>query len=96
VVDAETASAWLRLLIEAHSRNVEGALFAIVQLARLSGDRARDVPDELRIEALNVLQDSHAPPSWQRLLTEVVAMENADKARAFGDTLPVGLAATPG
>ena len=95
VVDAEVASAWLRLLLDEYSRNVEGVLFAIVQLARLSGDRSRDIPGELRTEALNALQASQAPDSWQRLLIEVVAMETADKARAFGDTLPVGLAASP-
>jgi hypothetical protein len=32
-----------------------------------------------------------ASPSWQRMVTEVVAMEAADKARALGDTMPVGL-----
>jgi len=92
VVDTEIASAWLNLLLEPVSRNVEGALFAIVQLARLSGDRSRDIHDELRTQALDALQAAQAPPSWKRLLTEVVAMETADKARAFGDTLPVGLA----
>ncbi len=28
-------------------------------------------------------------PPWQRLLTEAVAFETADKARALGETLPV-------
>jgi hypothetical protein len=44
-VDPEKASEWLDLLLDAHSRNIEGALFAIVQLARLSGDRSRDIDD---------------------------------------------------
>jgi hypothetical protein len=92
-VDPETASEWLNLLLEAHSRNAEGALFAIVQLARLSGDRSRDLDDELRTRALDALRAAQAPPSWQRLLLEVVTMEAADQARAFGDTLPAGLAA---
>jgi hypothetical protein len=80
-------------LFDAHSKNVEGALFAIVQLARLTGDRSRDIDDSLRARALEVLRNSQAPESWQRLLTEVVTMETADQARAFGDTLPAGLAA---
>jgi hypothetical protein len=42
------------------------------------------------------LRREHAPESWQRLLLEVVAMETADQARAFGDTLPAGLAASGG
>jgi hypothetical protein len=92
-VDPDHASEWLNLLLDAHSRNVEGALFAIVQLARLTGDRSRDIDDSLRNRALGALHSAHAPESWQRLLLEVVTMETADQARAFGDTLPAGLAA---
>ena len=92
-VDPHKASEWLNLLLDAQQRNVEGALFAIVQIARLSGDRLRDLDDELRMRALDALRTSGSPDSWQRLLLEVVAMETADQARAFGDTLPAGLAA---
>jgi molecular chaperone DnaK (HSP70) len=92
-VDPDHASEWLNLLLDAHSRNVEGALFAIVQLARLTGDRLRDVDDGLRSRALDTVRSARAPESWQRLLLEVVTMEAADQARAFGDTLPAGLAA---
>jgi hypothetical protein len=92
-VARDTASEWLNLLLDAHSKKVEGALFAIVQIARLSGDRSSDVDDDLRTRALDTLRISGAPDSWQRLLLEVVAMETVDQARAFGDTLPAGLAA---
>jgi len=92
-VDPEKAAQWLDVLLEAHSRNTEGALFAIVQLARMSGDRARDLDDTFRLRALDALRSSGAPESWQRMLLEVVTMESADQARAFGDTLPAGLAA---
>ena len=89
----DKASEWLNLLLDAHERNIEGALFAIVQIARMSGDRTRDIDDALRTRALDVLRRSQAPESWQRLLLGVVTMETADQARAFGDTLPAGLAA---
>jgi molecular chaperone DnaK (HSP70) len=92
-VPPEEVSEWLNLLLEAVERDIEGALFAVVQIARMTGDRMRDIDDELRARALAALGAAHAPPAWERLLQEVVAMETADKARAFGDTLPVGLAA---
>jgi hypothetical protein len=92
-VDAETAARWLEPLFDAQSRNVEGALFAIVQIARLTGDRSRDLDESIRERALETLRKSSAPESWQRLVTDVASMEDSDKARAFGDTLPVGLAA---
>jgi hypothetical protein len=92
-VPPEMASEWLNLLLEAHSRNIEGALFAVVQLARLSGDRSRDLDDADRERTLDVLRVAAVPDSWQRLLVEVITMETADQARALGDTLPAGLAA---
>jgi molecular chaperone DnaK (HSP70) len=92
-VHAAKASEWLDLLLDAHSRNIEGALFAIVQLARLTGDRSRDLDEHLRSRALDALRSSSAPDSWQRLILEVIKMETADQAKAFGDTLPAGLAA---
>jgi hypothetical protein len=92
-VDREKAVEWLELLLEAHQRSVDGALFAIVQLARLTGDRARDLDEPLRLRALGAVRAAGAPPSWEKLLTEVVAMEAADQARVLGDTLPAGLAA---
>jgi hypothetical protein len=93
VVGREKAAEWLEVLLEAHQRNLEDALFAAAQVARLTGDRSRDLDDGLRNRALAALQDAGAPASWQLLIREVVSMENADKARALGDTLPVGLAA---
>src|SRR5262245_38744504 len=92
-VDPDHSSEWLNLLLDAHTRNIEGALFAVVHIARLTGDRARDVDDSLRNRALDAVRRAHAPQSWQSLLLEVVTMGTADQARAFGDTLPAGLAA---
>jgi hypothetical protein len=64
-----------------------------VQLSRLSGDRTRDLDDDLQAQTLTIVREAQAPDSWLRLLTEVVAMNAADQARVFGDTLPIGLAA---
>src|SRR2546422_1261257 len=51
-VDREKAASWLEVLFDAHQRKVEGALFGIVQAARLSGDRSRDLDESMRIRAL--------------------------------------------
>ena len=42
-------------------------------------------------QALAAVQAAQAPASWERMVREVVVLEAADKARALGDTLPVGL-----
>ena len=78
-------------LLDAGLLRVDGATFALVQLARLTGDRTRDLDDTTREHAVAALASAGAPAHWLRLITEVVALETADEARALGDTLPIGL-----
>ncbi len=91
LVPATTASEWVRRLLQPEVLPLEGAAFALAQLARLTGDRTRDLEEQLRTDVNSALQRSNASPSWQRMVAEVVPLEAADKARALGDTLPVGL-----
>ncbi len=91
VVPPEKAAEWAGRLLQPQVLRLEGALFALAQLARRTGDRTRDLDDGLRAQVLNVLKTADASPSWQRMVAEVVPLEAADKARALGDTLPVGL-----
>ncbi len=90
-VPPETAAAWLAGLLDAGLLRLDGATFAIVQLARLTGDRTRDLDEPTRIRAVAALTEAGAPAKWVRLLQEVVALETEDEARALGDTLPIGL-----
>src|SRR5439155_1522148 len=62
-------------------------------IAKPKGIQPESLDDSMRIRALDILREAEAPESWRHLLTNIVAMEDADKARAFGDTLPLGLAA---
>ncbi|MBL8951042.1 MAG: hsp70 family protein [Myxococcaceae bacterium] len=88
-VSPETAEQWLGVLL---SRPLgDDAPFAVAQLARLTGDRARDVSDEVRARAVQALSSAKVPAHWVTMLTEVVQLSAADEARALGDTLPQGL-----
>ena len=90
-VDAEQATRWLSLLLDAGLRRIDGTAFAAAQLARLTGDRTRDLDDDIRLRAVAALKAAGAPETWLRMLSEVAALETADEARALGDTLPIGL-----
>jgi molecular chaperone DnaK (HSP70) len=90
-VDAEQAAAWLSLLLDTGLRRMDGTAFAAAQLARLTGDRTRDLDDAIRARAVAALKSAGAPEAWLRMLSEVGALETADAARALGDTLPIGL-----
>jgi molecular chaperone DnaK (HSP70) len=90
-VPATEATAWLSLLLDAGLERIDSTAFAAAQLARLTGDRSRDLDDEIRARALAALKAAAAPEAWLRMLTEVAALETADAALALGDTLPIGL-----
>jgi hypothetical protein len=70
---------------------LDGAAFAAVQLARLTGDRTRDLEADLRARTVAALKAAKSPERWLQVLTQVVALEAEDEARALGDTLPIGL-----
>ncbi len=91
VVDVAVAEAWLTLLLELGLSRIDGAPFAAAQLARLTGDRMRDLSPELRERTAQALRAAKAADTWVRMVTEVVALEAADEARALGETLPAGL-----
>ena len=89
VVPSEAAAAWVGVLLKLNPRQHDGALFAVSQLARRTGDRARELDEAVRTRVLAALAGS--PETWRRSVAEVVQMTQADEARALGDTLPVGL-----
>jgi hypothetical protein len=92
VVPPEKAAEWANLLLEPDKLRLEGALFALTQLTRSTGDRVREIDDVLRNRVLRTLDAAKAPLSWSRMVREVSVLESTDEARALGDTLPVGLA----
>ncbi len=91
VVPAAIAINWLERLLGLDWRTVAPAAFAATLLARHSGDRERDLEAALRAKVIQRLQASKAPTSWQRLVQEVVELDDADAGRVFGETLPPGL-----
>jgi hypothetical protein len=91
IVPPETAEKWIRILLETAIPKVDGAPFAAAQMARLTGDRLRDVNPAIREEVAQHLQQINASPVWVRMLSEVVDLKGSDEARVFGDTLPIGL-----
>ena len=97
VASTEKASRWLRLAIErtfASGRESIDAIFALAQLARITGDRARDIDEPLRIATIIKLKELGAPEEAMRPIHEFQDFELAQQAQAFGDALPAGLRLT--
>ena len=90
-VPAEVAAEWIGLLLRPEAEKLDGALFAATQMGRLTGDRARDVDEATRAALRAALATRDAPATWRRMVDEVAVLEEADEARALGDSLPAGL-----
>lgn len=91
VVPAQVAVPWLETILALDWKKVEPAAFAAVQIARMTGDRSRDLPDEVRASVVKRLESAHAPASWITMVRETVELDEADEGRVFGESLPSGL-----
>jgi molecular chaperone DnaK (HSP70) len=91
VVPPEIAAQWLDAVLAIDWRKVDPAAFTAVQIARMTGDRSRDLPDDLRQTVVRRLEAANAPRAWITMVSESVELDNADEGRVFGESLPVGL-----
>lgn len=94
VVPSEVATEWLAVLLAQDWSKAEPIAFAATQIARMTCDRVRDVPDALREQVAQRLITARAPAGWVAMVREVTALadlDEADKRRMFGESLPVGL-----
>ncbi|MBW3497207.1 Hsp70 family protein [Janthinobacterium sp. NKUCC08_JDC] len=91
VVDSATVAEWLHVLLALDWKKTEPAVFAATHLARMTGDRSRDIGDELRATVLTRLKAVGAPPLWQAMVSEVTQLDEANTKRMLGEALPPGL-----
>ena len=91
VVPPGTAARWIERLLALDWKRLDAAAFAAVNLARVTDDRARDLPPALREQVLLRLRALHAPASWLAMVTQKVELDEATERRMLGESLPPGL-----
>ena len=94
VVPPGKAAGWLRMLLDrtyTPGRETGDATFAISQIARVSGDRARDLDEALQREAIARLEALGADEETIRPVREFHELEASQQGLALGDALPTGL-----
>ncbi len=91
VVATKTAEKWLDHLLREKWESLQTAELSAVRLARMTGDRARDVDEKLRREVEKRLVAIDARPQSIRAVRELVIVDDADRAAFFGESLPAGL-----
>ena len=94
VVRKETAERWTTKLLSrsfAPGRETGDAIFALGQLARVAGDRARDLDESLREQVLIRMSELGADETALRPVREYHELEKSQEVQALGDSLPIGL-----
>jgi molecular chaperone DnaK (HSP70) len=94
VVPARAAAGWVERLLalpDEGRRTRNDLVFALTQLGRVSGDRARDLDPDLRERIIERLARLGADEDNLRPLREYVEPGSSQQGQILGDSLPVGL-----
>jgi molecular chaperone DnaK (HSP70) len=91
VVSSETVENWLPQLLAEDWKKTPQIGFAATLISRMSGDRARDISDEMREQVLEKLKISKAPASWLEMVDSVKELSEKEEKQIFGEALPAGL-----
>ena len=90
VVAVADVSAWLEKLLEYDQTDLMSQ-FAVLQLARRTDDRNRDIPEPLRDRVLTWLARAGASPHAIELIRTAGQLDADEQTRVFGESLPKGL-----
>jgi hypothetical protein len=90
VVPPETASAWLTKLVQLAGNYRETPL-TVMQIARRTDDRYRDLSEQSRQEAADYLRIANAPTHFVDLVRKAGTLDTDEQGLVFGESLPKGL-----
>ncbi len=91
VVEPVVVERWLEQLLRQKWNELAPAPAIAVRLARVTGDRARDVSVRIRKDVERKLVQVGAAEELVRAVREHVPLGDAGRAELFGDALPLGL-----
>jgi len=95
VVPASAVKAWLAKIMTWEWPEPDKAAFPLAQLARRTGDRARDLDDATRTQLAAQLRLMPGGERAAVLVEQIVELEAREERVALGDTLPAGLRMMP-
>ena len=84
-------SKWIEQILAVSWPKPQTVATALVQMARLTGDRKRDLDESVRRTIVEWLSSISAPPSQIKPLETVVSLTDQEDTTIFGESLPPGL-----
>ena len=91
VLSPGIVTAWIKTILSQTWKKPQPVGMALTQMARLTGDRKRDLDPEVIKDIIDWLSPHEWAVSHIRVLREVVPMERQDENRMFGESLPSGI-----
>lgn len=91
VVPADKVCVWLEQIMAEDWKKTPQAGFAATLIARMSGDRARDIDEATRRQIIEKLRLSKAPSSWVDMVEQIRELDEREEKQIFGEALPPGL-----
>ncbi|MCF8095053.1 MAG: hsp70 family protein [Desulfobacteraceae bacterium] len=90
VVSADKTAQWAEFLMEPDWKNPGAVAAALARMCRKTGDRARDL-DENLVGKIIEWMESRGMEKETRVLNTVVPVEREEESAMFGESLPAGL-----
>lgn len=90
VLSPDIAAKWLAQMMRLEGGDAMEP-FAAMQLARMTGDRYRDIDETQRENVLKWMDRIQVPRNFRRLVREVGTLDAEDQGLVFGEALPIGL-----
>ncbi len=91
VIPADVVCNWLTQILSEDWKKTPHAGFAATIIARMSGDRVRDIDESVRSKIIAKLKFSKAPLSWIEMVEHVKELDEKEEKQIFGEALPPGL-----
>ncbi|HEX8947646.1 MAG TPA: Hsp70 family protein [Dissulfurispiraceae bacterium] len=91
VVPKEAAGEWIRAILGMEWHKPMDAGYALAQMARRTGDRSRDIDEDLRDKIEERLSHYNWAQRFAKQVRETIPLEWSDEKSIFGESLPAGL-----
>lgn len=91
VVPAAEVVSWIEDILSREWRQITPVVNALVQLARKTGDRTRDLDQQVIEHLLDWLSQHPGMEEQKRYLLEVVPIARQEERTLYGESLPAGL-----